>query len=212
MSRNTIFKFAIIIAMLLIWIYNYPEMPARMPVHWDINWSPNSFASKDVWIFGMPLMAMFMIIMFIYLPKLDPKSENYNIFSKEWEIFQFAILMFFAYAYYLSILWAKDSSFDIRRYILIWIWLLFLILGNYMWKIRRNYFVWIKLPWTIDDEDTWNRTHRFWGKMFMLSWFIFILDWFFKFASPVLLYIIIFSIIILPAVYSYLIFKSKKTK
>jgi len=34
-------------------------------------------------------------------------------------------------------------------------------MGNYLSKIRQNYFIGIKVPWTLSDEENWNQTHRF---------------------------------------------------
>ncbi len=37
------------------------------------------------------------------------------------------------------------------------------ISGNYLPKCKRNYTIGIKLPWTLDNEENWNHTHRFSG-------------------------------------------------
>ena len=89
-------------------------------------------------------------------------------------------------------------------------WALFAILGNYMWKIRRNYFVWIRLPWTLEDDEIWNKTHRFWGKAFMLSGIVLILSWIFSFNFPILVLISIFGSIFVTMIYSYLEFRKAK--
>jgi uncharacterized membrane protein len=46
---------------------------------------------------------------------------------------------------------------------------LLIVLGNYMGKLRRNWFFGIRLPWTLSDEDNWNKTHRLGGKLFVAS-------------------------------------------
>lgn len=192
--------------MLAFGIYYYPMLPSTIPIHWDYRWVANSFAPKEKAVFLLPFFALGMLVLFQFLPKLDPKKDNYPKFAKAWEAFQISILIFFAYAYFLSIL-VNIYPLDMQKYLMLGIWLLFVVLWNYMWKIRRNYFVWIRLPWTIENEEVWNKTHRFGWKMFMVSWVLFILDAFLK-AKPglVLIALLILSVFV-PLVYSYIIYK-----
>lgn len=101
-----------------------------------------------------------MVILFQFLPKMDPKRENYPKFEKTWEIFQFSLLIFFAYAYFITIFAALDPSLNVNKSIMLGIGALFVIIGNYMGKIRKNYFIGFRLPWTLDNEEAWNKTHR----------------------------------------------------
>jgi uncharacterized membrane protein len=45
--------------------------------------------------------------------------------------------------------------------------ILFIVIGNYMGKIRPNWFMGIRTPWTLSSEEVWNKTHRFGGRVFM---------------------------------------------
>lgn len=38
--------------------------------------------------------------------------------------------------------------------------------GNVLGKVRRNFFIGIRTPWTIASEPVWNATHRFAAKTF----------------------------------------------
>lgn len=203
-------KFSIVLFMFAIWIYFFPVLPEIMPIHWNYAWVADNFTSKNYALFLFPAIALIMLLIFQFLPKIDPKKENYPKFEKPWEIFQLSILTFFAYAYYLTIYASLFKDFNIWKFIMFWIWILFIILWNYMWKIRKNYFVWIRLPWTIENEEVWNKTHRLWWKMFMLWWALFIINSFLNIYPEIIFTIFILIILVIPIIYSYVIFKKIK--
>ena len=49
--------------------------------------------------------------------------------------------------------------------------LMFLLLGNYMPKLRQNSFMGIRVKWTLENEANWNATHRFGGKVWVAGGF-----------------------------------------
>jgi uncharacterized membrane protein len=101
---------------------------------------------------------------------------NYEKFSTTWEIMQYIFLLFFGYIFGVSIYAALHPAFDVAFAIMFGIGILFMILGNFMGKLRQNYFIGYKLPWTLNNEEVWNKTHRFAGKCMMFSGFIFVVN------------------------------------
>lgn len=45
---------------------------------------------------------------------------------------------------------------------------LFLFIGNYLPKVRRNTTIGIKVKWALADDENWNATHRFGGKVWVI--------------------------------------------
>jgi uncharacterized membrane protein len=45
---------------------------------------------------------------------------------------------------------------------------LFMVLGNFMSKIRPNWFVGVRTPWTLSSKTSWDKTHRLAGWLFIL--------------------------------------------
>ena len=82
---------------------------------------------------------------------------------------------------------------------------LFVIVGNYMPKCKQNYSIGIKLPWTLNDEENWNRTHRLAGKLWVAGGFLEMMTAFF--GGFILFFIISIAMIIIPTVYSYVLYK-----
>ena len=47
--------------------------------------------------------------------------------------------------------------------------LIYVLVGNYLPKIRQNRTVGIKIKWALENEDNWNATHRFSGKVWVIG-------------------------------------------
>lgn len=47
--------------------------------------------------------------------------------------------------------------------------LMFLVLGNSMPKVRQNNTIGIKIKWTLENEQNWNATHRFSGRLWVVG-------------------------------------------
>jgi len=83
-----------------------------------------------------------------------------------------------------------------------------LVCGNYLPKCKRNYTIGIKLPWTLDNEDNWNKTHRFAGFVWVIGGIVITLDAFLSISLFIILDVIVL-LIILPVVYSYLLYQKQ---
>ncbi len=87
------------------------------------------------------------------------------------------------------------------------------VLGNYLGKLKRNWFVGIKSPWTLSSENVWNKTHRLAGKLFMIWGLgIMIAPWFKSNLAMGVLLSGIIIIVIFINIYSYFLFKKEKNK
>lgn len=186
-----------------------PYLPDKIPMHWNLAGEIDSYTNKNYGIFYLPLMMLAMLILFELSPKLDPKKENYEIFKKEWLIIKTGILTLFAYLQGTIIYLALNPDKDVRPLIFIGLGSLFVLIGNYLSKIRQNYFIGVKLPWTLADEDNWNKSHRLASWTFVLAGLIILLEAVVVFYPGLVIGTSLFLAIVLPIVYSYYLFKQK---
>ena len=100
---------------------------------------------------------------------------------------------------------ALGYPISVDRIGIIFTGLIFIIIGNYLPKCQHNYTVGIKVPWTLNSEENWNRTHRFAGPLWVISGVLFIITSFI--GSVVLGVVIILGASFIPMIYSYLYFK-----
>jgi uncharacterized membrane protein len=84
---------------------------------------------------------------------------------------------------------------------------LFVVLGNYMSKMRRNFFIGIRTPWTLADEDVWYRTHRLGGRVFVAAGVAMMIVPFAGATQHAAFTAIVIAAAFIPIVYSYMIYR-----
>lgn len=200
-------KLWLVVAMLLSGRALYDKLPEQMPTHRNIQGQVDAYWSKLSGIITLPLIVLAMVFLFLFLPKIDPKKANYPKFSRAWEILQFIIIGFMVYIYGVSLFVTLYPQYPINTLMLAWLGIMFLLMGNYMGKIRHNFFVWIKTPWTIADETVWNKTHRLSWWLWVLGWLLFLLQAFILQYVAATFIIILIILVLVPMIYSYILFK-----
>lgn len=198
-------QLAIISATLLGILYYYPDLPAMVPSHWNFRNEIDGYMPKTSFALFMPGMIIGMWLLFQIMPKLDPKRDKYVLFEREWSIMQTAIMGFFAYLNFAIIHITRNPGRDLTPFMFGGLGVLFILLGNYMSKIRQNYFIGIKVPWTLSSEENWNKTHRFASWTFVLAGMVTLIEAFVLWYAPV---IVLGGLVLagaLPVLYSYLI-------
>lgn len=200
-------KLWLVIAMLLAWRSVYDQLPEQMPMHRNIHGQVDKYWTKLGGVLSIPLIVLGMIVLFRFLPKIDPKKANYEKFWNTWEILQFGLIGFMIYVYGVSLLITLYPGYSINTFMLAWLWILFMFLGNYMGKIKHNFFVGIKTPWTISNEIVWNKTHRFAGWLWVLGGLVFFIQAFILKYIAATFIAVLLVIVLIPMIYSYFLFK-----
>jgi len=100
-------------------------------------------------------------------PVIEPKKGSYEKFRNTFEFFRALITIFFSFLYLITTLYALGTKLSVGKMILFAMGLLWLFLGNSMGKIRHNFTFGIKTPWTLANEEVWNKTHRASGPLWV---------------------------------------------
>ena len=171
MSASKVYAFAIlliILAAVATWIA-YPLLPAMVATHWDIHNQPNGYSPKSIiFIFGPGMMAG-MLLLAYSLPWLSPKRFEVDSFRSTYLYIMLLVLSMVAYVYGV-ILWSGTGHVvNVGSAVVGGISLLFVFLGNVLGKVRRNFYVGVRTPWSLANERVWNATHRFAGKTFVVA-------------------------------------------
>jgi uncharacterized membrane protein len=161
---------AVILATLAGTLVAYPSLPNLVPIHWDAHGHVNGWGPKwSLFVYGPGLM-LFIVLMFSALPWLSPKKFEVDSFRATYLYIMIVIVGMLAYFQLLLLMSALGSRggivLDISRAVEGGVCLLIALLGNVLGKVRRNFFVGIRTPWTIANEQVWNATHRFAAKTF----------------------------------------------
>lgn len=103
--------------------------------------------------------------------------------------------------------YALGYQIDVGGVVHVFVGVIFILIGNYLPKCRQNYTVGIKIPWTIDDEDNWNKTHRMAGILWMFAGIVMIANLLFQ--SEIIMFSAIIICVAVPVIYSYILYVKK---
>lgn len=194
------------------WVY-YGQLPDRMPTHWNVYGQVNGYSSKTFATLFFPGLNLGMFFLFFLLPRLDPKRKNYALFTSSYTVIRWAIHLFFILLYLVTLVSALNMAqgqptLDVSRIVPVAVSVLFIVLGNYMGRFRHNYFIGIRNPWTLANEQVWQKTHRLGGKLFVVVGLLGILS---VFLAPTLRFAVfmggVAALLIVTTAYSYWIFR-----
>ena len=160
---------AVVIAAVVVSVVFFPRLPARVPTHWNAAGQIDGYSSRAFGAFLMPAVMLGMLALFAALPSLSPKGFEVEGGSRAYAAIVLALLLFLLVVHVQVLLAAMNIARSMSSLIPILTGALFVVLGNYLPKFRRNFFVGIRTPWTLANEDVWFRTHRFGGVLFVIS-------------------------------------------
>ncbi|MFH0873608.1 MAG: SdpI family protein [Candidatus Komeilibacteria bacterium] len=158
----------LILLTIIISYYWYPLLPQRIASHWNFAGEVDGWSSKNFMTFFLPSLMVGLYLLFIVLPYLDPKRERYSQFAHVYHIFKTLIIALFFLLFFTTNLYNLGYHISIATTTSLAVGLMMIILGNYMGKIKSNWFMGIRTPWTLSSENVWNKTHRLGGWLFML--------------------------------------------
>ncbi|HJD33883.1 MAG TPA: SdpI family protein [Candidatus Mediterraneibacter tabaqchaliae] len=150
---------------ILLGIILWEKLPDSIATHWGADGQANGWSNKAFAVFGMPCILAAIHLFSVCVTLNDPKRKN--IHKKPLALVFWIVPVVSLVTSGFTYMAALGSDIDIRLIVSIMMGILFIILGNYMPKLQQNYTVGIKLPWTLNSVENWNRTHRFGGKLFI---------------------------------------------
>jgi len=192
-----------------IWVY--PHLPDKVPGHWNIHGEVDAYYSRTFGAFFEPLMVIGLYFLMLLLPLIDPKRDNYQRFTSAYTFLRWSLVIIFSIIYATTILVALGYPINIPLIVKAMVSVLFIIIGNFMGQFRHNYFVGIKTPWTLANEEVWQRTHRMGGKIWVigglvcLSMSVVNSSW-----GAIVFFASLMFMTIIPIVYSYIIYAKLK--
>ena len=166
--RTEILPLTCITAMFILAIIAWPHAPDSIPIHWGISGEPDNYAGKFFGLLGAPLIAVGVYIVLTVLPRLDPRRENYPKFWGKYLVIRTVVILILVAITVVTFLWVMDVDVNMTIAIFMIVGLLLIVIGNYMGKLRPTWFVGIRSPWTLSSDESWNKTHRLGGWLFVI--------------------------------------------
>jgi uncharacterized membrane protein len=184
----------------------YTRLPENIPTHWNVHGRPDGFTPKPWGAFVTPLVMIALYFVLLVLPKISPRGYRFDAFLGVWEIVRTAILALMLLIHVLVLLAGTGIAIDIVRAIEVGGGLLLVLLGNYMGKLGKNFFIGIRTPWTLASDEVWLRTHRLGGELFVIAGLVVFAAGVLG-AGPILPMISIGAAALLSVAYSYLLYR-----
>lgn len=132
-----------------------------VPIHFGIDGRPDRWASPLVGLALLPAITALVLAVFIILAR--NAADGLARSGKAFRTVLIAVVGMFGIIHGLVIATALGYAVSVTRIMVFLSGLLFLALGNVMGKVRPNRWFGIRTPWTLADEQVWDRTHRFGG-------------------------------------------------
>lgn len=169
-----------LMAGVMIWAYQtLPE--GRIPLHWNIHNEVDRWGTRTeaLWSLAiMPIVTLFVCALLAVVPSIDPRKANLEKSAKVYGIAWISTLVLLVGVHagvaYMTIsgvtgeALGKETVVPFVRLVIAATGILFVVIGNYLPKTRPNWFLGIRTPWTLSSNDTWEKTHRVGGRLFML--------------------------------------------
>jgi uncharacterized membrane protein len=167
MSRYLWFSIVltVVVAGFTLFLYDFGRdyMPEKVPVHWNIEGKADDYVPRErvlPYLLIAPGVMALMVLLTLALPWLSPKQFSIERFRATYDYIMALIVGLFGYVQITLLLASIESPVDTTRLLVGGIFLFFAALGNVLGKVRRNFYVGIRTPWTIASEQVWNQTHR----------------------------------------------------
>ena len=150
-------------------VWAYPQLPAQVATHFNLHGEPNGWSPRLVAAVLAPALGIVIALVFTVLPHIDPRRANYDKFGPTYWTIANAVLVLVAALHVVTLGKALGWDININRVVSLGLGGLLALLGNLMTRIRPNWFVGIRTPWTLSSDTVWRKTHRFGGVAFVVA-------------------------------------------
>ena len=190
---------------ILVGIMLWEKLPDQVPYHWNINGEVDGWAGKTQAVFLMPLFMLAMHWVCVFASTADPKSKNYHPKSILLVLWICPVLNLVLNTMVYAA--ALNYPVDIEIIMPLLLGITFILIGNLLPKCRQSYTMGIKLPWTLHNEENWNKTHRLAGKLWVMGGIVIMASA--LIGSFWILIGVIALMVAIPTVYSYCLYRKQ---
>ncbi|MFC5528904.1 SdpI family protein [Cohnella yongneupensis] len=192
----------------------YDRLPDQVISHYDAQGRPNDTMAK--WSFWLLYGALGTLLPsgLTLIRQIDPRKPNYERFKGYFYLMRYAVSLFLHGIFLIIILDNLDYELPVHKLVIGGIGLLWIVIGNGMGQLRSNFFVGIRTPWTLTDDDNWRKTHRIGGRLWVLAGLIMLAGACFLNTAGIIAALVVGIVlsVVVPVVYSYNLHRKKSAK
>lgn len=166
--RNRWIAPLVVVAILLFGLAVYGRLPDQVPSHWGVDGQIDGTMGRLAAVLFVPALGAVLLALFYVLPRIDPLRQSYPSFAPTYWLFINLIMLFMALVQVGILGTALGWNVGVPRLIMVGTGLLLAGLGNELGRVKPNWFVGIRTPWTLADPEVWRRTHRVGSRVFVV--------------------------------------------
>lgn len=211
LSRSLWVSIAFVAVAVGVALWLYPRLPLQTPSHWNLQGQVNGHLPR-FWAAAMPaLVIASLAALTVLLPAISPRRFEIGSFAPVFALLMLTIQAFMLVVGVSMLLAGAGYAVPMPRIAMLSVGALMMVLGNYMGKLRKNFFIGIRTPWTLSSDAVWERTHRLGGWLFLAVGLLVVLV--VALGGPRWLPIVLILVAALvPALYSLLIYRRQEGK
>lgn len=188
-----------------------PRMPAIIPTHWNAHGQINGYMTPFKAVLVPMVVIAGLALLTVVLPVISPRGYGIEPFASVFAMVMLAVQAFVLFTALTMLLNGAGYPIHLPIVTMVGLGLLCMFMGNYMGKLRKNFFAGIRTPWTLADDEVWERTHRMAGWLFMLAGLAIVVAAFMGASILWAIYLLLAAVLI-PAIYSYVIYQRVQGK
>lgn len=196
----------LVVAMLAYSLWLYPSLPDRIPTHWNWKGEVDGWSSRLFGTFFLPGMSAGMFLLFLALPWLSPKGFQIEPFRSTYNLIVVLVLALMAYIHVVALQAALHPRLDVSRALIGGIFLLFGGIGLLLGRVKRNFWVGVRTPWTLASDIVWDKTHHLSARLYSLAGVLGATAVWLG-MSPVVCFALFLILVFVPVVYSLVLYK-----
>ena len=191
----------IILLPILTGLILWEQLPEKIPTHWNVNGEIDGWSSKPFAVLGLPAIMLAAQWLCVLGTAADPKKAAHpqKVLQLVFWIFPVISILMFTLTY----IAALGGQVRVEVIMPIFMGLVLAIVGNYLPKCKQNYTIGIKIPWTLNNEENWSKTHRFAGWLWTAGGIIMMLTGFF--GGFWIFFVVMLLMVLAPVLYSYIL-------
>lgn len=207
-KKMLVFTSVMLLLPMAVGVFLWGQLPDKMPTHWGFNGQIDGWSGKAFAVFGTPLFLLVFHWITAALVFLDGRNREQSEQAINLVFFIFPVLSWISS----GMIYAASMEVEINMttWMEVLFGLLFLIVGNYFPKMKRNYTMGIRVPWTVSNEENWVKTHRFGGKVWVVGGLVMLMSAFLPANISVSVMVAAIVVIaVVPIGYSYLYYRKQ---
>lgn len=146
---------------------SYFFIEEKIGIHWNSQWQIDRYVDKK-YVFLLGAAPLMMLIIFDFFYKTDPEHNRLSMNYKSSNKMRFIIVLMMIVVSWISVASGFSKGLDWKVILPIALGVCFILIGNYLPTVKRNYFMGVKTSWALSDDTCWRKSNRFGGYFFAI--------------------------------------------